>query len=64
MHNRFVCKPGRIMALKRFMAYVATKEEAWVCTRREIAAFWREKYPYEVVGATDRGYPTVDASSS
>ncbi|ORY32010.1 hypothetical protein BCR39DRAFT_525191 [Naematelia encephala] len=52
MHNRFVCKPGRIMALKRFMAYIAAKEDVWVCTRREIAAFWREKYPYEVVGPT------------
>ncbi|WVQ63905.1 uncharacterized protein L199_002061 [Kwoniella botswanensis] len=52
MHNRFVCKPGRIMALKRFMAYLATKPDVWVCTRREIASFWREKYPYEEVGPT------------
>lgn len=28
MHNRFVCKPGRIMAHKRFMAYVAAKPGA------------------------------------
>ena len=62
MHNRFVCKPGRIMALKRFMAYVATKNDTWVCTRREIAAHWREHYPYEKVGPTDRLHPTVDAS--
>ena len=61
MHNRFVCKPARFMALRRFMKYVSEKEDAWVCTRREIAAFWREKYPYEKVGATDRGHPTVDA---
>ncbi|KAI0477490.1 hypothetical protein GGR56DRAFT_411310 [Xylariaceae sp. FL0804] len=60
MHNRFVCKPGRIMALKRFMAYVATKPDAWVCTRREIAAHWREHYPYEKVGPTDQRHPTVD----
>ncbi|WVQ83403.1 hypothetical protein IAT38_005544 [Cryptococcus sp. DSM 104549] len=52
MHNRFVGKPGRIMALKRFMAYIATKPDVWVCTRSEIAAHWREKYPYEKVGPT------------
>ncbi|KAK4687076.1 hypothetical protein P7C73_g3035, partial [Tremellales sp. Uapishka_1] len=52
MHNRFVCKPGRIMALKRFMAYIAAKPDVWVCTRSEIAEFWREKYPYEKVGPT------------
>ncbi|WWD16904.1 hypothetical protein CI109_101336 [Kwoniella shandongensis] len=52
MHNRFVCKPGRIMALKRFMAYIATKPDVWVCTRQEIAKFWRDKYPYEEVGPT------------
>ncbi len=54
MHNRFVCKPGRIMALKLFMDYISHKEDVWVCTRSEIASFWREKYPYEVVGPTDR----------
>ena len=52
MHNRFVCKPGRIMALKRFMAYIAQHEDAWVCTRSEIASFWRETFPYEQVGPT------------
>ena len=40
------------MALKRFMEYIATKPQVWVCTRQEIAAFWREKYPYEKAGAT------------
>ena len=40
------------MALKRFMAYIATKPDVWVCTRQEVAKFWREKYPYEQVGAT------------
>ena len=52
MHNRFVGKPGRLMALKRFMDYIAKKEDVWVCTREEIAAVWRERYPYEKVGAT------------
>ncbi|OXB38058.1 hypothetical protein LQV05_005949 [Cryptococcus neoformans] len=63
LHNRFVCKPGRIMALKRFMAYIAEKDDVWVCTRREIAAFWREKYPYEKVGPLYKKYsPEAKAS--
>ncbi|KAK4700928.1 hypothetical protein P7C70_g5308, partial [Phenoliferia sp. Uapishka_3] len=52
MHNRVLGKPGRIMALKRFMEYVAGQEEAWVTTRAKIASHWREKYPYELVGPT------------
>lgn len=62
MHNRFVGKPGRIMALKRFMAYISTKSDVWVCTRREIAAHWREQHPYEEVGPTDQLHPSIDAS--
>lgn len=63
LHNRFVCKPGRIMALKRFMAYIAEKDDVWVCTRREIAAFWREKYPYKKVGPLYKKYsPEAKAS--
>ncbi|KAI5479961.1 hypothetical protein MNV49_002251 [Pseudohyphozyma bogoriensis] len=52
MHNRVLGKPGRIMALKRFMEYIATKPDVWVCTRSEIAQVWREKYPYKKVGVT------------
>jgi hypothetical protein len=52
LHNRFIGKPGRFMALKRFMAYIATKPDVWVCTRQEIASFWRKNYPYAEVGAT------------
>jgi peptidoglycan/xylan/chitin deacetylase (PgdA/CDA1 family) len=52
MHNRMVGKPGRIMALRRFMEYIRDKPDVWVTTRTEIAEHWREKYPYEKVGAT------------
>lgn len=52
MHSRVLGKPGRIVALKRFMEYIKEREGVWVCTRSEIAKVWREKYPYEVVGPT------------
>ncbi|ORY88411.1 hypothetical protein BCR35DRAFT_263424 [Leucosporidium creatinivorum] len=54
MHSRVLGKPGRIVALKRFMEYIKEREGVWVCTRSEIAEVWREKYPYEVVGPTAR----------
>lgn len=54
MHNRFVGKPGRFMALKRFMEHIAAREDVWVCTRAEIAAFWREAHPYTAEGETYR----------
>lgn len=52
MHNRLVGKPGRIIALKRFMEYIQNKPDVWVTTREKIAEHWREKYPYEKVKAT------------
>ncbi|GAA6014125.1 hypothetical protein JCM10207_006104 [Rhodosporidiobolus poonsookiae] len=52
MHNRIVGKPARARALKRFMQYVASKDDVWVCTREEIAQRWKEKFPYEEVGLT------------
>jgi hypothetical protein len=47
-----VGKPGRIMALRRFMEHIRDVPDVWVCTRQEIAKHWRKKYPYEEVGPT------------
>ncbi|GFZ48909.1 hypothetical protein JCM24511_06658 [Saitozyma sp. JCM 24511] len=52
MHSRVLGKPGRIMAIKRFMEYISKKPDVWVATRQEIAAQWREKFPYEKEGFT------------
>lgn len=38
--------------MTRFMDYIKTKPDVWVCTRAEMAAWWREKYPYDKVGPT------------
>ncbi len=42
LHCRLVGRPGRARALARFMDHVAAHEDAWVATRGEIAAWWRE----------------------
>jgi hypothetical protein len=52
MHSRVLGKPGRIMAIKRFMEYISKKPDVWVATRQEIAEQWRKKFPYEKEGFT------------
>ncbi|KAK4550633.1 hypothetical protein LTR36_000212 [Oleoguttula mirabilis] len=49
LHCRIIGKPGRFMALKRFVEYLSSKPagEVWVTRRIDIAKHWREKYPYQ-----------------
>ena len=44
MHARILGRPGRIMAMRRFLEYVKTFDDVWFCTRREIADHWYEKF--------------------
>lgn len=46
MHCRIVGRPGRAMELQRFLEYVESKSDVWVCTRKEIAEHWRKEFPY------------------
>ena len=45
LHCRLVGRPGRAMALKRFLDYALGHEEVWFATRGEIAAHWRAEHP-------------------
>eukprot|EP00640_Fibrocapsa_japonica_P002722 CAMPEP_0113944344 /NCGR_PEP_ID=MMETSP1339-20121228/33578_1 /TAXON_ID=94617 /ORGANISM="Fibrocapsa japonica" /LENGTH=247 /DNA_ID=CAMNT_0000949519 /DNA_START=310 /DNA_END=1053 /DNA_ORIENTATION=- /assembly_acc=CAM_ASM_000762 len=40
LHCRLVGRPGRAAALARFLDYVASKEQVWVCRRVDIARHW------------------------
>lgn len=44
MHARILGRPGRIMAMKRFLEYVTTFDDVWFCTRREIADHWYDNF--------------------
>ena len=46
LHCRLIGRPGRIMALRKFMLYAASKKKVWLPTRAEIAAHWRKVHPY------------------
>lgn len=44
LHCRLVGRPGRIAALQRFIEYVQSKQDVWVCTREAIAQHWHENH--------------------
>ncbi|MCO5094191.1 MAG: allantoinase PuuE [Xanthomonadaceae bacterium] len=46
MHARLLGRPGRFVALQRFLDHVARHERVWVCRRVDIARHWRERHPF------------------
>jgi len=47
MHCRLVGRPGRIIALQRFLDYIEQKTGVWVATRLDIAQHWAQTHPME-----------------
>jgi allantoinase len=45
LHCRLVGRPGRAASLARFLDYVTQHDDAWVCTREDIAKHWVENHP-------------------
>ena len=45
LHCRLVGRPGRIMALKRFIEYAEGHEAVWFARRIDIARHWRAEHP-------------------
>ena len=46
MHCRLLGKPGRIVALQKFLDHIAKHDKVWVCRRIDIARHWRAVHPY------------------
>jgi putative urate catabolism protein len=46
MHCRLLGRPGRIVALQRFLDHVQEHDKAWVCRRIDIARHWKHIHPY------------------
>jgi allantoinase len=42
LHNRIIGRPGRIVALRRFLEYIGGFDDVWVATREQIARHWIE----------------------
>jgi peptidoglycan/xylan/chitin deacetylase (PgdA/CDA1 family) len=47
LHCRIVGKPGRIMALRRFLEHVTSHDKVWVAKRIDIARHWIATHPYK-----------------
>ena len=45
LHCRIVGRPGRALALRRFLEHVAAHQDVWVCRRIDIARHWHERHP-------------------
>ena len=45
MHCRLLGRPGRFIALQRFLDHIAAHERVWVCRRIDIAQHWRQRHP-------------------
>ncbi|MDF1486657.1 allantoinase PuuE [Ramlibacter sp. H39-3-26] len=46
MHCRLLGRPGRIVALQRFLDYIAGFDRVWVCRRIDIARHWKNTHPF------------------
>ncbi len=46
LHCRLVGRPGRILALQRFIEHIRRHDRVWTPMRSEIAAHWRAVHPY------------------
>jgi allantoinase len=47
MHCRLLGRPGRIVALQRFLDHIERHDRVWVCRRIDIARHWRAVHPYK-----------------
>ena len=45
LHCRLAGRPGRALALARFLDHVAGHPDVWLCRRGDIARHWREQHP-------------------
>jgi OHCU decarboxylase len=45
LHCRLVGRPGRVMALARFIDYVKSREKVWIARRVDIAEHWAKTHP-------------------
>ena len=44
MHARILGRPGRIIAMRKFLEYISTFDNVWLCSRREIADHWYKNF--------------------
>lgn len=48
LHCRLIGRPGRFMALQRFLDYLQSHQDVWICRRIDIARHWTTEHPYSL----------------
>ena len=48
MHMRILGHPSRASGLARFLDYVKSKPDVWICRRLDLAKHWLKEHPCEV----------------
>lgn len=51
MHCRLLGRPGRFVALQRFLDHLARHDRVWVCRRIDIARHWQQRHPFKAESA-------------
>lgn len=46
MHCRLLGRPGRLVALQRFLDHVQRHDRVWICRRVDIARHWMARHPF------------------
>ncbi|MCS2163996.1 allantoinase PuuE [Scandinavium sp. H11S7] len=46
MHCRLLGRPGRFRALQRFLDYVQSHDDVWICRRQDIAEHWVKTHSF------------------
>ena len=46
MHCRLLGRPGRFRGLQKFLDYIQSHEQVWICRRIDIAEHWVKNHPY------------------
>lgn len=47
MHCRLLGRPGRIVALQKFLDHIQRHEHVWICRRIDIARHWQHVHPFK-----------------
>jgi putative urate catabolism protein len=47
MHCRLLGRPGRFLALQRFLDHIEGHDRVWVCRRLDIARHWQATHPFQ-----------------
>ena len=47
MHCRLLGRPGRIVALQKFLDHLQKHDRVWICRRIDIARHWKQAHPYK-----------------